>query len=167
VIQRHLFRECRSRLDDSNLYIRNAVENPSHKSTIHKESCDDKIAELSRLLHDQEPPFVMCFGQFAFECALRAWPEEEKLHKPERSRRYWTVERLAEQFGSTISRTRLDSVNLLPLLNVLVAQQFSYCHRVCSGGKSGNSNYFEYAGGEIAKALIQHRNHPKLSRLWL
>jgi hypothetical protein len=45
VIQRHLFRECKSRLDDK-FYIRNAVEDPCHK--VQKERLADEIATFRR-----------------------------------------------------------------------------------------------------------------------
>lgn len=152
VIQCHLFRECQSRLDDK-FYIRNAVEDPSHKSQ--KEQLADEIVTFRRLLNKHQPLLVLCFGQFAFEFARRARQEEE-----EHPFDYWDVERLAEQFSHRISTVRGDAVNVLPLLHAVVAKQFLYCHERFSGG---NKDYFEYVGGKLAGVLIEHRTDPRLS----
>jgi hypothetical protein len=147
------------RLDDSKLYIRNAVGDPEHKK--HKRERDCAIAGLSVLLSEHKPPLVLCFGQFAFECARRARQEDENSF---RSFRYWSVERLAREFAETIPTIRMDSVKLLPVLHAVVAQKFPHCHRYFSGGRG---NYFEYVGEEIAQVLINNSNDPRLSRLWM
>lgn len=156
VIQRHLFRECKRRLDDK-FYIRNAVEDPCHK--VQKERLADEIATFRRLLNDHQPLLVLCFGQFAFEFARRA-RQERKEH----GFRYWTVERLAEQFTHRISTVRGDAVNVLPLLHAVVAQQFLFCHGKFSGG---NGDYFEYVGEKLAGVLIEHRTDPRLNCFWM
>jgi hypothetical protein len=156
VIQCHLFRECKSRLDDK-FYIRNAVEDPCHK--YEKERLADEIATFRRLLNKHQPLLVLCFGQFAFEFARRARQEKE-----DRRFSHWTVEMLAEQFNNRISTIRTDAVNVLPLLHVVVAQKFLYCHTRFSGG---NGDYFEYVGGNLARVLIEHRTDPRLNGFWM
>jgi len=156
VIQNYLFRACKSRLDEK-FYIRNAVENPCHKTG--KEQLAEEITTFRHLLNEHQPPLVLCFGQFAFEFARRARQENE-----EHTFRYWNVDRLAEQFSDRISTVRLDTVNVLPLLHAVVAQQFLHCHRKFSGGKG---NYFEYVGGKIAGMLIENRTDARLNGLWM
>jgi hypothetical protein len=156
VIQCHLFRECKIRLDDK-FYIRNAVENPCHK--VQKERLADEIATFRRLLNEHQPLLVLCFGQFAFEFTRRARQEKE-----EHRFSHWTVERLAEQFCNRISTVRGDAVNVLPLLHAVVAQQFLYCHGKFSGG---NGDYFEYVGEKLAAVLIEHRTDQRLHGFWM
>lgn len=156
VIQRHLFRECKSRLDDK-FYIRNAVEDPCHK--VQKERLADEIATFRRLLNEHQPLLVLCFGQFAFEFTRRARQEKE-----EHRFSHWTVERLAEQFTHRISTVRGDAVNVLPLLHAVVAQQFLHCHGKFSGG---NGDYFEYVGEKLAEVLIEHRTDQRLNCFWM
>ena len=159
VVQRHIFLHCVNRLDDRNLYIRNAIENPADKRDEQKLNCETK--ELRELLNDNHPPIVLCFGQFAFEFARRAWHNGEEARYPFR---YWTVERLAKEFTTRISKISPDSVTLLPLLHVIVAKQFPHCHRLFSDCRT---NYYEYVGEEIARVLLQHRSHRRLKHLWL
>jgi hypothetical protein len=52
VVQRHLFVDCGCRLDDSELFIRNAVSHPDHKLRINREKQETEIAELRELLTD-------------------------------------------------------------------------------------------------------------------
>jgi hypothetical protein len=156
VIQYHLFRVCKSRLDDK-FYIRNAVENPCHKDK--KERLTDEIAAFRRLLNEHQPLLVLCFGQFAFEFARRAQQEKE-----EHPFSHWTVERLAEQFGDRISTVRGDAVNVLPLLHAVVARQFLHSHGKFSGG---NGDYFEYVGEKLAGVLIERRTDQRLQGFWM
>lgn len=156
VIQCHLFRERKIRLDD-NFYIRNAVENPSHK--VLKARLADEISIFRYLLSEHQPFLVLCFGQFAFEFTRRARQEKE-----EHPFSHWTVERLAEQFSNRISTIRAEEVNVLPLLHAVVAQQFLYCHGKFSGG---NGDYFEYVGEKLAGVLIEHRTDQRLQGHWM
>jgi hypothetical protein len=156
VIQRHLFRECKSRLDDK-FYIRNAVEDPCHK--VQQERLADEIATFRRLLNQHQPLLVLCFGQFAFEFTRRARQEKE-----EHRFSHWNVERLAEQFAHRISTVQGDAVNVLPLLHAVVAKQFLYCHGKFSGG---NGDYFEYVGEKLAGVLIEHRTDQRLNCFWM
>lgn len=154
-VQRHLF-PYNLRLDDHHLYIRNAVEDPADKTARRKS--DAAVAVLEGLIHEHQPPLMLCFGQFAFEIARRAWQEKEEYKFDE-----WTVEKLAEQFSNSIAAFRPETVNILPLLHAVVARgKFLHCHKNCSGGKE---NYFEYAGEEIAKVLVEHQTHPRISSL--
>lgn len=160
VIQRRLFRECRIRLAD-NFYVRNAVEDPADKGN--KERLDEEIAIFRGLMGgNNQPLFVLCFGQFAFEFVRRARQEVPQLDF-----RDWTVPRLAKEFRDRICAFRVDEVNVLPLLHKVVAQRFIQCHREFSGDNDDyKNNYFEYVGEQIAGALIEHRTNPKLDRLW-
>ncbi len=157
VIQSHLFRECKSRLDEK-YYIGNAVEDPCVK--LQKDLLDDEIAIFRGLLNQHQPLLVLCFGQFAFEFARRARQEEE-----EHPFDYWNIERLAEAFGNRISAIREDAVNVLPLLHASVARgRFLLCHEKFSGG---NKDYFQYVGEKLARVLVKHRTDPRLDCFWM
>lgn len=158
VVQRHLFVNCECRLDDRELFIRNAVSHPDHKLKRNRKRHEAEIAELGELLSRHKPFLVLCFGQFAFECARRA-QEEEKL-PPQK----WTIKRLSQEFSERILKVQLGSVTLLPLLHAVVALKFSECSTDFSGE---GDNYFEYTGREIAKVLIANRTHRSLNKLWL
>lgn len=157
VIQSHLFRECKSRLDEK-YYIRNAVEDPCVK--LQKDLLADEIATFRGLLNKHQPLLVLCFGQFAFEFARRAQQE-----KDEHTFRYWSVDRLAEQFIKRTSTVRGDAVNVLPLLHASVARgRYLFCHEKFSGG---NRDYFQYVGEKLARVLVEHRTDPRLNCFWM
>jgi hypothetical protein len=158
VVQRHVFVECGCRLDDSKLFILNAVSDSAHKKKENREKLDAEIAELAELLNRHKPLLVLCFGQFAFECARRA-QEEEKLPALK-----WTIQKLSQEFRERILKVQLGSVTLLPLLHAVVALKFSKCSTDFSGG---GDNYFEYTGHEIAQVLIKNRTDSSLNMLWL
>jgi hypothetical protein len=136
VIQRHLFVSRRIRLDDSRLYIRNAVGNPAHKRD--NDQRGRLISELRKLLAVYRPPLVLAFGAFAHEFALHSLPG---IEEPPQSWTIWNVKMLAGQFDTTIraltgpeAGIRLESTTVLPLLHAIGARQFRYCHREFSNG---------------------------------
>lgn len=158
VVQRHVFEEGK-RLNDDKLYIRNAVGDPDHRTQ--NAERDGEIDTLRDLFDNHQPLFVCCFGEFAFEFALRA------LQDPAKRPQDWTVRDvrdLAREFEARISTVRLDAVNVLPLLHAIVARKFRRCHERFSGSEG---NYFDYVGRKIAEVLIEHRTHPRISRLWM
>ena len=90
VIQRQLYVECGRRMDDSKLYIRNAVRNSYYKLKTPKNRVDkeyfnnnrtlfeakqkEAFIELRELLNRDNKPkplLILCFGQFVFEFASR------------------------------------------------------------------------------------------------
>jgi hypothetical protein len=166
VVQRHVFVAFKGRLDDRNLYIRNAVEDP--KDRVDPIARNREICALRDLFLENKPPLVLAFGRFSVEFALRALPGAPE---PSLSWKVWNVKTLAGEFSTRIAPltvpeglARLESVNVIPLLHAVGALQFRYCHREFS---SGRENYFEYVGEQIAAVLIKHRDHPKLRRLWM
>jgi hypothetical protein len=149
VIQRRLFVRYGRRLDDSELYIRNAVSNSDYKKKKHNEKLDKEIVELRELLNRDNKPkplLVLCFGQYAFEYARRAQEEGDERHPKK-----WPTEELGQQFNKRILNVQLGEVTLLPLLHQYVALQFPKSHDGFSGT---GSNYYEFVGEKIAKALI-------------
>jgi hypothetical protein len=167
VIQRHLFVESGRRLDDRELFVRNAVSNSDHKweKLVDRKTQIDELRE--RLNGRNKPLLVLCFGQFAFEFAR--WAQGEQNKRPLQWKK-WTVPELRKQFDLRIGEFQLGSVTLLPLLHQYVALQFSKSHARFSGE---GSNYFEYVGKEIAnkvlidKVLKANHTDDRLSKLWL
>jgi|SRR5579862_8028717 len=166
VLQREVFAACKSRLNDGDLYIRNAVGDSDHKRD--QEQRNREIAVLRDLLKEYQPPLVLAFGQFANEFIRHALRAEEEGAQ---SWTVWNIKMLANEFARIVHTLTgpeavicLESVNVLPLLHAVGARQFRYCHQEFS---SGTGNYFKYAGEQIAAVLIKHRTHRRLSRLWM
>lgn len=157
VIQRELFMGPGCRLDDGKLFIRNAVKDLANKSN--RVGREAEIVALRTELNESNPLLVLCFGQFSFECAL--WAVEEK--RPPQKWKECSVPELGQKFSERIHTVQSDSVTLLPLLHAYVARQFEKCNQEFSGG---GENYFEFAGQEIAKVLIENCDHPRLVKLF-
>lgn len=172
VIQRHLFRRgCR--LDDSELFIRNAVSHPDHKlnnpTEIDKFGDNQKkeIAELKELLKVHEPFLVLCFGQFAYPCALRTQQDEIKILTQEEWKN-WSIPKLSKAFDDRINKVQLGKVTLLPLLHASAARGFKSATAHFSGKLSNQRpNYFEYVGEQIAEKLIANHKDHRLDKFML
>jgi hypothetical protein len=162
VVQERVFRQNRSRVNTSSLYIRNAVDNPAKKpsqtSKEWKQVTETEIEDLQQLIEAHRPTMVLCFGAFAFEFARRALSEPDR-----RQHGYWSARRLGGEFRHRMQEFEPGKINVLPLL-----------HRSISGGKFLEShkyfcgqpgvNYFEMVGGNIADKMIQYREQ---LRIWI
>ncbi|MGD0831415.1 MAG: hypothetical protein ABR907_10755 [Terracidiphilus sp.] len=161
VIQRHLFIKYKLRLDDSKLFIRNAVSKSTYKEEGNKEF-EKQIDEFGKMMIKHNPFLVLCFGQFAYEFALRA----QKM--PSQNWKLWIIPKLSKKFDERIKEGQLGRVTLLlPLLHASAARSFQSATTHFSGGRP---NYFEYVGGKIANVLIDSiENHTddRLDNIWL
>jgi hypothetical protein len=176
VIQRHLFR-LGCRLDDNELFIRNAVSHPDHKLNNPKASKEQidkfednqkkEITELRELLIEHKPFLVLCFGQFAYPFALRTQQDEIKL-LPQDEWTNWSIPRLSEEFDNRIKEVQLGKVTMLPLLHASAARGFKSATTHFSGKLSNQRpNYFEYVGEQIAKKLIANHRDQRLDKFML
>jgi hypothetical protein len=161
-IQETVFKECRSRVDTSRLYIRNAIES----SDIKPRTTDTKwphlqeeLDEFGKKLSKKQPQILLTFGSFAFEFARRARREE-----PLYPYGYWNTLRLGSQFAERLGAFDPADINLIPLLHASIARgRFLESHRdFCIGfSKSENeaTNYFNAVGQLIGHKLYTYRSH--------
>lgn len=155
IIQERVFRLCKSRVDTTSLYIRNAVEDPKNrppKNTIHwNQELDRQVEELGKSLQQHHPPLLLCFGAFSFEFARRALNQE-----PKRKSNSWGARTLREEFQRRIDEFVPTKINALPLLHTSISRgRFIESHNYFSGQDGGN--YYEYVGNHIADMMIQYR----------
>jgi len=161
VIQDRVYRENRSRVDTSSLYIRNAIADPAFKPKPHdlawNASVQADLVELRQLLGEHKPVVLVCFGAFAFEFARRALNQT-----PARNYGLWGAKELGVEFKRRIEAFNPQTTNALPLL-----------HRSISGGRFLSShdyfcekgaNYFDVVGENIAAKLIAYRQQ---LRIWI
>ena len=162
VIQDKVFRQCRSRVDTSSLYIRNAVGDPSLKpnpaSIEWEQAIEGEVGALQELALKYAPKLLLCFGAFSFEFARRALDQE-----PLRGYGYWGARRLGEEFRRRISQFDPAITNALPLLHRSIAGGKYLQSHECFCDQVG-ANYFEVVGGSIAEKLIQYRG---LLPIWI
>lgn len=163
VINRVLFREKRSRIDDSKFYVRNAVESPDIWEPEHKLELDEEVLIFRKIIEKHPPFLILTFGQRAFEFARQARNETKNRCNS------WTVPKLSkafdDRFDDRLSDVRKDEMILLPLLHASIARRFWWeCHRDFSGNQE---NYYENVGGKLATIFKEHRDDPRLSELWM
>lgn len=161
VIQDEVYRKSGTRLDSSQLYIRNAIKDVSMKpKEYQREWCEKanyKLKEFREISGIYKPKIIISFGAFSYEFARRAFGE-----KPEISYKYWTVKQLGEEFRRRIFQFSFDTTNILPLLHRIIVDKFIFCNSSFCGWEG--ANYFEYVGKEIAKIL--NDNSKKLN-IWI
>ena len=155
-IQRQAFFGGRRRVDDSQLYVRNAVHNSEDRPRASAMDWDLKLSEetddFHKLLETYAPPLVFTFGAFAFEFARRSL-----ARKPRKSFSHWTTKRLGEEFGLSVKDFNPREVNVLPLLHVSIARgQFLKSHEHFTG--ESNGNYFDLVAREIGTLLLKYKD---------
>ena len=155
-IQKHVYLEDRRRVDDSEVYIRNAVHSPKDKPSYNAAKWGPTLSEATNrfgdLLDNYEPTLAFTFGAFAFEFTRRS-----KRWGPSRSTRYWTTKRLGAEFKKRVTEFDPEEVNVFPLLHVSIARgHFLKSHENFTGESAGN--YFDYVAREIGKLLLGHKD---------
>ena len=155
-IQKQVFLGDRRRVDDSQLYVRNAVHNQEDKPPHNAIEWDPKLLEetdaLGKLLETYEPTLVFTFGAFAFEFTRRSLAIE-----PRKSFRCWTTRRLGTEFGQSVKDFSPREVNVFPLLHVSIARgRFLKSHEHFTG--ESNGNYFDLVGREIGTLLLKYKD---------
>ena len=155
-IQKQVFCNDGRRVDDSQLYVRNAVHNREDKPHHNAKDWGSKLLEetndFGKLLEKYKPPLVFTFGAFAFEFARRSLTRE-----PKEGFSYWNTKRLGDEFRCSIREFQPRRVNLFPLLHVSIARgQFLKSHNNFTG--ENNGNYFDVVAGEIGYVLLKHKN---------
>jgi hypothetical protein len=147
-MQDRLYRQAKLRLDTSQLYIRNAMNQPLGFSITQKLT-RPSIGILKALLEEYKPRMVLTFGVSAFMISLWASGETPLVFSG-------TTKLLGEQFRKRIDNFRSDKVNIIPLLHISIARgKFLEAHRDFIGafGKTP-PNYFDYVGARLADLLL-------------
>lgn len=160
VIQDKVFRKCRSRVDVSALYIRNAVEDPKNKppgnSINWNTTLNREIVEFQGLIDRYRPAILLSFGRFAFEFARRVFAQ-----RPEYTTNYWGAKNLGDEFRQRTGAFDPNGVNLLPLLHTSISRgRYLESHDYFCGQARGN--YFEFVGDRIAGILLQYQDTLKI-----
>ena len=155
-IQKQVFLGDRRRVDDSHLYVRNAVHDPQDKPSNGDVEWGSALSAetegFGKLLGTFAPTLVFTFGAFAFEFARRSLDE-----KPSRNIRYWTTTRLGAEFRRTVEEFNPQVSNIFPLLHASIARgRFLESHEYFTGDPEGN--YFDYVGKKIGTLLLEHRD---------
>ena len=153
-IQRQVFLGDRRRVDDSRLYVRNAVhfqeDKPPATMWIGIEALGE-MEEFGRLVGIYGPILVLTFGAFAFEFARRSLGGD-----PRRRFSYWTTKRLGAGVQTDRRRIQSPRAKRLPLLHVSIALHFLTSHEHFTGESKGN--YFDFVGREVGTLLLEYKD---------
>ncbi|ODA39271.1 hypothetical protein [Desulfosporosinus sp. BG] len=154
-IQDKVYREIHTRIDTTNIYIRNAICD----STIVPNTLNWWGAEVGREIEtfreialEHEPKILISFGAFPFEFLRRAY---EIL--PEKGPKYWSTSNLGDEFGRSIENFDINKTNRIPLLRKVISSgKFIEDH-----GYFGQ-HYFHYVGTKIAEKIVENKDHLKI-----
>lgn len=151
VIQDKVFRELRTRIDTSKLYIRNAVCDsrivPNTQNWWDKK-VDVEINQFREIALEHQPKILISFGSFPYEFVRRVY-----TIKPEKGPKFWGTTNLGDEFGKSIENFDICRTNLIPLLR-----------RIVASGKFiedpfYSEDYFKYVGTKIAERIIENKEH--------
>ena len=160
-IQKHVFIEGRRRVDDSRLYIRNAVHDPDDKPSYGATEWGPKLCKETKVLGKllgTKPRLVFTFGAFAFEFTRRSLSIG-----PPRSQRYWSTKALGAAFRQSVKDFKPCKLNVVPLLHVSIARRyFLTSHKHFTGQCEGN--YFCFVSREVGSLLLKHK---KKFNIWV
>ena len=150
-IQDKVYREIHTRIDATNIYIRNAVKD----STIVPKTLNWWGAEVAKeielfreIVLEYNPKILITFGAFPYEFMRRVYEI-----KPEKGPKSWGTAILGNEFGKSIENFDINKSNRIPLLR-----------RVVKSGKfiedlnDFSENYFQYVGAKIADKLIENKD---------
>lgn len=150
-IQDKVYREIHTRIDTSNIYIRNAICDSSIvPNTLNWWGAEvGKEIELFReLILEHSPKILISFGAFPFEFLRRTFEIA-----PEKGPKYWSTANLGDEFGKSIDNFDINQTNRIPLLRKVISNgKFIEDH-----GYFGQ-NYFHYVGTKIAEKIIEHKD---------
>lgn len=144
-IQDKVYRTIETRIDTTNLYICNAIDDCGKvPNTLNWWAAEvAKEIELFReSLLKYKPKILISFGAFPFEFVRRVF----KL-KPEKGPKYWSNTNLKQEFDRAIENFDINYTNRIPLLR-----------QMSSSNGIEMSNYFHMIGTNVAEKIIEHKN---------
>ena len=150
VIQDKVYRELRTRIDNSKIFIRNAVSDSKIvPNTLNW--WDSKVAteikQFRTMALEHEPKILISFGAFPFEFVRRVY-----AIKPEKGPKFWGTANLGDEFGKSIENFDIDKTNIVPLLRRVVASD-KFIEDPCY-----SENYFHYVGTKLAEKIIENKD---------
>ncbi|SPF41065.1 conserved hypothetical protein [Candidatus Desulfosporosinus infrequens] len=150
-IQDKVYRETHTRIDTSDLYIRNAVGDSRIVPDTLNWWGTEMIKEIElfrEIVLKHQPKILISFGAFPFEFLRRVYEI-----KPDKVPKYWGTSNLGNEFEKSIENFDITKPNRIPLLR-----------RVISSGKFIEDhdlfveNYFHYVGTRIAEKIIENKD---------
>lgn len=145
IIQDKVYRAIETRIDTTNLYIRNAINDCGKvPNTLNwwANEVNREIELFGENILEYNPKILISFGAFPFEFVRRSFKS-----KPEKGPKYWSNSNLISEFEQSIKDFNLDTTNRIPLLRQM--------------GTANNlemNNYFQLIGTNLAEKIIENKN---------
>ncbi|WP_068963773.1 hypothetical protein [Desulfosporosinus sp. BG] len=154
-IQDRVYREIQTRIDTTNIFMRNAVSDcrlvPNTLNWWGSEVARE-IAEFKEIVLEHKPKLLISFGAFPFEFVRRVFEI-----KPEKGPKYWGNSRLSDEFERSIENFDINKINQIPLLRRVIASDSYIEAQNCFGRKDGG-NYYANVGAKIAEKIIENKD---------
>jgi hypothetical protein len=155
VIQDKVYREAHLRIDTSNIYIRNAVDDPLKKpksSDIRwSGSVEKEINNLGNLIKKFHPIILVSFGAFSYEFMCRSVGVQEP-HKYGS----WGAKELGIAFTHQIENFTPNKTNIISLLHRSISGgKYIESHNYFTGAKG--VNYFNFVGKQLAENILKYK----------
>ena len=154
-IQDKLYREIHSRIDTTNIYIRNAVcESRIVPNTLNWWGVEvaKEIEMFREIVLEHKPKILISFGAFPFEFMRRAFEI-----KPDKGPKSWSASNLGDEFGRAIENFDIYTANRLPLLRRVI-ESGKFVEDNNNFGRKDGENYFHYVGTKIAEKIIENKD---------
>ena len=154
-IQDRVYRELHTRMDTTDIFIRNAVSDCSIvPNTLNWWGTEiaHEIESFREIVLKHKPRLLISFGAFPFEFMRRVYEI-----KPEKAPKYWGTANLGEEFKKSIENFNINETNRLPLLRRVIAGDSSKEAQNCFGQKY-NENYYSEVGTKIAEKIIANKD---------
>ncbi|MGC7872506.1 hypothetical protein ACPUYX_13375 [Desulfosporosinus sp. SYSU MS00001] len=155
-VQDKVFRVLHSRIDTSNIYIRNAVRvSELVPNTLNWWGVEvaEEIEIFKEIAAESKPKIIISFGAFPFEFLRRVYQI-----KPEKGPKFWSTANLGQEFGKAINNFDITKTNRIPLLRRVIETAKFTVDPNYSGPKDGET-YFHYVGTKIADKIIEHKDN--------
>ena len=155
-IQDRIFREIHTRIDTTNIFIRNAVSDcgivPNTLNWWRPEVAKE-IVLFREMVLEHKPKILISFGAFPFEFLRRVYEI-----KPEKGPKYWGTSNLEDEFRKAIGNFDINKTNRIPLLRRLITSSNDLEADNCFDRK-GSKNYYYDVGSKIAEKIIENKDN--------
>jgi len=157
-IQDKVYRKLHTRIDTSNIFIKNAVSDIGIVSNTINSGIEvaKQIVMLKESVLQQQPKIIITFGTITYELVRRVF---EKRH--EKGPKYWSTTNLSDEFERSIANFDINQTNRIPLPSrVMNSGKFFEENNYANWKDSGN--YFRDVGTKIADRIIENKDNLKI-----
>lgn len=161
-IQDKVYRVLHTRINTTNMYIRNVVSDSGIvPNTLNwwGTEVSNEIELLRELVNEHQPKILISFGAFPFEFVRRVYDI-----KPEKGPKAWGTSNLGDEFGRAMKTFDINTTNRIPLLRRVVdsgkfiEEDSDFCKEDEDRYFEDVDNYFHFVGSKIAEKIIEYKD---------